>query len=236
VDTPNVPAPTPRRRGAWDVKRLHLLLRRRRRLFPMRVDLRCALTWPGPWLQPHYRAFLAATARSSPVPPGTLPLAVMAAWGSPSRRRGAVIARLDRSAVRRRQVLPFPTGACDELTPPVHRAAPGGRQAAPRLPAHRVRRCPGAHALPRFRCHRSCIPVRRQWFARARLLVAYLTRCARAFFPQRPPPRLLTAAACGGLVSPPARQDRRAFLHRRWSIHRCRGVLSSPQLASGHTA
>jgi hypothetical protein len=36
-------------------------------------------------------------------------------------------------------------------------------------------------------------------------------------FPQRSPPRLLTAAACGGLGSPPDRRSRRAFLHHRHS-------------------
>ena len=41
---------------------------------------------PPPSLQPHYRAFTATTSRSAPAPRiGTLPLAVSAAWGPPSR-------------------------------------------------------------------------------------------------------------------------------------------------------
>jgi hypothetical protein len=36
-------------------------------------------------------------------------------------------------------------------------------------------------------------------------------------FPQRSPPRLLTAAACGGLGSAPDCRTRRAFLHLRYS-------------------
>ncbi len=42
---------------------------------------------PPPSLQPHYRTFIASTRRSAPLPRiGTLPLAVSAAWSSPSRR------------------------------------------------------------------------------------------------------------------------------------------------------
>src|SRR5437667_10568411 len=36
-------------------------------------------------------------------------------------------------------------------------------------------------------------------------------------FPQRSPPRLLTAAACGGLGSAPDRRTRRALLHLSYS-------------------
>ena len=43
------------------------------------------LTYPAPSLQPHYRAFIATTGRSAPVPRiGTLPLVVFDTWGSPS--------------------------------------------------------------------------------------------------------------------------------------------------------
>jgi hypothetical protein len=40
---------------------------------------------------------------------------------------------------------------------------------------------------------------------------------SRAPFPQRSPPRLLTAAACGGLRPPPAGRSRRANLHHQHS-------------------
>ncbi len=81
-------------------------------------DLAC----PAPSLQPHYRTFVTTAGRSAPVPRiGTLPLAVSAAWGPPLRRPGSC----DWSPASRRQVLPFPASACDELTPPIHRTPPG---------------------------------------------------------------------------------------------------------------
>jgi len=47
------------------------------------------LTYPAPSLQPHYRAFIATTGRSAPVPRiGTLPHAAVATRGSPSWRPG----------------------------------------------------------------------------------------------------------------------------------------------------
>ena len=75
---------------------------------------------PAPSLRPHYRALTATTGRSAPVPRiGTLPLAVFAACGSPSR------GQLRRPSLSGRQVLLFRASACDELTPPIHRAPPG---------------------------------------------------------------------------------------------------------------
>ena len=53
-----------------------------------------------------------------------------------------------------------------------------------------------------------------QWFTHARLLDPHLTP-SRAPFPQRSPPRLLTAAARGGLRPPPAGRSRRAYLHHQ---------------------
>ena len=50
---------------------------------------------------------------------GTLALAVFAACGSPSR------GQLPRPSLSGRQVLLFHASACDELTPPIHRAPPG---------------------------------------------------------------------------------------------------------------
>ena len=68
------------------LKRLHLRLRPACRLLPLRVDLQVTLVCPAPSLQLHYRAFIATTSRSAPVPRiGTLPLAVLAACGPPSR-------------------------------------------------------------------------------------------------------------------------------------------------------
>ena len=75
---------------------------------------------PAPSLRPHYRALTATTGRSAPVPRiGTLALAVSAACGSPSR------GQKHRPSLSGRQVLLFHASACDELTPPIHRAPPG---------------------------------------------------------------------------------------------------------------
>ena len=75
---------------------------------------------PAPSLRPHYRALIATTGRSAPVPRiGTRPLAVFAACGSPSRGQQR------RPSLSGRQVLLFHASACDELTPPIHRAPPG---------------------------------------------------------------------------------------------------------------
>jgi hypothetical protein len=87
------------------------------------VDLACT----APSLQPHYRAFNASTGRSVPVPRGTLPLAVLTAWGPPSRDQRVDITHFDWPTVSRRQVLHFHASACDELTPPLHRTSPGPR-------------------------------------------------------------------------------------------------------------
>ena len=75
---------------------------------------------PAPSLRPHYRALTATTGRSAPVPRiGTLALAVFAACGSPSRGQKR------QPSLSGRQVLLFHASACDELTPPIHRAPPG---------------------------------------------------------------------------------------------------------------
>src|SRR5580700_289888 len=109
-----------------NIKRLHLRFRSAHRLLPRhrgwpQVDLACT----APWLRPHYRAFPATTGRSAPVPRGTLPLTVSAAWGPPSRGQAPGITGWP--SVSRRQVLQFRASACDELTPPLHRAPPGPR-------------------------------------------------------------------------------------------------------------
>ena len=86
-------------------------------------------------------------------------------------------------SVSGRQVLLFHASACDELTPPIHRAPPG--QHAGRRLVRDARRCwprlcPGDHLTLRFRCRRWVVSMRQQWFTHVRLLVAHLTR-SRAF-------------------------------------------------------
>jgi hypothetical protein len=68
---------------------------------------------------------------------GTLPLAVSAAWGPPSRDQGADRTHFDWPSLSGRQVLLFHASACDKLTPPLHRAPPGpqaGRSLAESTP------------------------------------------------------------------------------------------------------
>src|ERR1700704_5456305 len=121
--------------------------------------------------------------------------------------------------VRRQQVLPFHASACDELTPPKHRAPPG-QHAGLSLTGGTPIRCtfvPGPHNVPSFDAVsasfdasavvRSCSSSRRT----PDPLVAGL-------LPQRSPRGLLTNAACGGLGSPPARRTRRTYLHRWHSM------------------
>src|SRR5260370_8028523 len=55
-----------------------------------------------------------------------------------------------------------------------------------------------------------------QRFACARLSQSYLSKSC-SDFPQRSPPWLLTAAACGGLRSTPDCRPRRALLHLSYS-------------------
>ena len=108
-----------------NLKRLQLLLRSICRLLPRTVDPKTALNCPAPPLRPHYRTLTATTSRSAPVPRiGTLALAVSAACGSPSR------GQKPRPSLSRRQVLLFHASACDELTPPIHRAPPGPHTAS----------------------------------------------------------------------------------------------------------
>ena len=62
------------------------------------------------------------------------------------------MAHLDRMTVRRQQVLPFHASACDELTPPKHRAPPG-QHAGLSLTGGTPIRCtfvPGPHTVHSF--------------------------------------------------------------------------------------
>ncbi len=72
------------------------------------------------------------------------------------------------------------------------------------------------------------ISTRHQWFTRVRLLDLHLTRSPARLFPQRSPPRLLTAAACGGLRPPPAGRPRR-LTRRKPALHlRCSTASVDP--------
>ena len=173
---------------------------------------------PAPGLHRHYPA-------SSPLRAGPPQcLAVLsrsrlgAARGSPSRGQGANITHFDWPTVPRRLVLLFHASACDELTPPLHRAPPGqhtGRHLAEGTPPRRafvpgVMRAPGFGANVR---HFDASPVVHSRSSSRRApdpLTAGL-------FPHRSRPRLLTGAPCGGLGSPPARRARRANLHHQHS-------------------
>ena len=104
-------------------------------------------------------------------PSRILPVAVL------PLRPGADFTHFDWPSVLRRQVLLFRTSACDELTPPLHRAPPGDMQAAywlratpsRRVPLSRVKPAPGFDAV-------FFSSMRQQWFTHVRLLVAHLTR------------------------------------------------------------
>ena len=185
---------------------------------------------PAPSLRPHYRALTATTGRSAPVPRiGTLPLAVFAACGSPSR------GQKPQPSLSGRQVLLLHASACDELTPPIHRAPSGHIQAAPRLRAHRGEPLSRDHpqipvSMPSlFRFDASAVV---HTCSSSHRTPAPLT--ARRH-PQRSPPRLLTDAACGGLESPPARRPRRTYLHHWHSTDRADDLLHRHHFPSGHT-
>src|SRR5436190_3383494 len=75
---------------------------------------------------------------------------------------------------------------------------------------------PGGRVTPRFR-HRL---IRFRHFCSGSLALASLDLACRNLvpaFPQRSPPWLLTAAACGGLRSAPDCRTRRALLHLSYS-------------------
>jgi hypothetical protein len=176
--------------------------------------------------------------RSAPVPRGTLPLAVSAAWGPPSRNQGANHTHFDWPSVPRRQVLLFHASACDELTPPIHRTPPGphagsslagGRGGTPARPLSR-----GPGPILGFGA------VFKIFDASAVVHTRSSSRHSPGpvlpgLFPKRSPRRLLTAAASGGLGSPPARRARRVNLHHWHSTVRAGGFYVTITLLSGHT-
>ena len=135
---------------------------------------------------------------------GTLPLAVSAAWGSPSRRpvqHPAGAYRGDRFP----RSTPEPEPSSRHLYAGHHL---GSKQAPPRL-------IPGQQLDPGFD-DAATLSTLHQWFTHVRLLGSHLTP-SRAPFPRRSPPRLLTDAARGGLRPPPAGRPRRANLHLQHS-------------------
>jgi len=157
----------------------------------------------------------APTSRPAPVPRlGTLPLAVSAARGPPSRAQQGRIALTTWPQLSGRQVLLFRASACDELTPPLHRAPPGqqaGRSPAEGTPARRAF-VPGVLHSPGFDAIVPPIDASAVVHTRSSSRHAPDPLTAGLFL-QRSPPRLLTGAACSGLGSPPARRTRRTCLH-----------------------
>ena len=139
-------------------------------LLPLRVGLGVTLVYPTPWLQPHYRAFIATTSRSAPVPRGTLPLTVSPLAVLPLATSRATFARLtcgrrfrdDRFSCS----LPAPATSSRHLYTGHRR---GNTQTAPRLRTRTLARlCPGNTHRPRFRCHRStsrCVSSGSRMFA-----------------------------------------------------------------------
>ena len=165
---------------------------------------------------------------------GTLPLAVSAACGPPSRGQ----ANLPWPSLPGRQVLLFHASACSELTPPLHRAPPGQHAGRPlaegahqqaRAFVPRVRRSPGFDAIVPPIDASAVVHTRSSSRRPPDPLTAGL-------LPQRSPPRLLTGAACGGLGSPPARRTRRAYLHHWHSTDRAGDLLHRLTPLSGHIA
>ena len=82
----------------------------------------------------------------------------------------------------------------------------GHRLANQQAPARLI---PGPERFPGFDVTH-LLSTLHQRFACARLRDPYLPRSRARLFPRRSPPRLLTAAARGGLRPPPARRPRRA--------------------------
>ena len=194
-------------------------------------DLQTTVNCPAPSLRPHYRALTATTGRSAPVPRiGTLPLAVFAACGSPSRGQKPW------PSLSGRQVLLFHASACDELTPPIHRAPPGPHTGSSPTEGPPWRAfVPGPPTDPGF----DAIVVSFRCVSSGSHMFVFSshTRPATARrHPQRSPPRLLTDAACGGLESPPARRPRRTYLHHWHSTDRADDLLHHHHhFPSGHT-
>jgi hypothetical protein len=166
---------------------------------------------------------------------GTLPLAVSAARGPPSRGQQGLFAPIAWPPLSGRQVLLFRASAHDELTPPLHRAPPGqhaGRPLAEGTHPHAF--VPGTLYLPGFDA--IVPPIDASAVVHARSSSRHPPDPLTAgLFPQRSPPRLLTGAACGGLGSPPARRTRRTCLHHWHSTVHAGDLLHRLTPLSGRT-
>ena len=142
-----------------------------------------------------------------------------AACGSPSR------GQKPQPSLSGRQVLLFHASACDELTPPIHRAPPGPHtESSPTEGPPQRAFVPGPPTDPSF----DAIVVSFRCVSSGSHMFVFSshTRPATARRqPQRSPPRLLTDAACGGLESPPARRPRRTYLHHWHSTDRADDLL-----------
>ena len=176
--------------------------------------------------------------RPAPVPRiGTLPLAVSAACGPPSRSQQGTVAPPTWPSLSGRQVLLFRASAHDELTPPLHRAPPGQHAGHPLAEGTHARAfVPGTLYLPGFDA--IVPPIDASAVVHARSSSRHPPDPLTAgLFPQRSPPRLLTSAACGDLGSPPARRTRRTCLHHWHSTVHAGDLLHRlTPLMRGHTA
>src|SRR5262249_50531107 len=158
---------------------------------------------PPPSLQPHYRAFIATTRRSVPLPRiSTLPLTVSAARGSPFRRQpqhasGAITARGSHVSCQR---------------PDRARATsvPGNRQGSKQVSPGSSR---GNNWTP-VTIAVATLTTLQQWFTRVRLPGPHLTHHVRLFRGAHHPGSF-TRATHGGLQPPPAGRLRRACLHHQ---------------------
>src|SRR5439155_19670107 len=174
------------------------------RLLPLgAVDRQASPDDPSPSLHPHYRAS-PLLRDGPPLCPASLlgpsrfqPLGVLASTNDrrPHSATGRPRARGDRF-----------TRSAQEPGPRSRHLNAGHRLANRQAPARLV---PGPQSIPGFDAT-YCLSTRHQWFARARLRDPHLPRATARRFPRRSPPRLLTAAARGGLRPPPARRPRRA--------------------------
>src|SRR6202008_1206407 len=174
-----------------DVERLCLV----RGLLPSPVGPWPRLNNAAPSVQLHYRAFIPTTSCSAPVLRfGTLVLAVCAAWTSP--------------LASERQVLTFHTRAWLSFAPPTCRMPLGQASGFPRAD-------PGGRVNPRF-WHR--LILFRPFIDGSLPLASLNLGCRKRVpaFTQRSPPRLLSAAACGGLSPEPDCRPRRG-LHLSYS-------------------
>jgi len=129
---------------------------------------------PPPSLQPHYRAFIATTGRSAPVPRiGTQPLADQPLGVLPSTHDRGPHSATGRPRARDDR---FPRSA-PEPGPSSRHLHAGHRLANQQAPARLI---PGRHTRPGFDVADS-VSTRHQWIAFARLLGPHLTRSRRAF-------------------------------------------------------